>query len=212
MHDHHDSYKSLPGPYLCDQDGTPLLSWRVKLLPHLGHEELYRQFQLDQPWDSPHNIRLLPQMPAAYRAPHRSDSDAKPYSTYFQVFTGPDTTFGPSRSGSPFGPPFEARARFKILGIPNGASNVIMIAEAARAVSWTKPDDLAYAPDQPLPALGAVANQYTAFRLVTHRRRGMHVAMLDGAVRWVDAVDAISEETLRCFIDPCRYARGQGDW
>ena len=44
--------------------GKPLLSWRVHLLPFLEENELYEQFKLDEPWDSPHNIKLLDQMPA----------------------------------------------------------------------------------------------------------------------------------------------------
>ena len=46
-------------------DGTPLLSWRVRLLPLLNSEglDLYEQFHLDEPWDSPHNLTLLPLIP-----------------------------------------------------------------------------------------------------------------------------------------------------
>ena len=36
-------------------DGKPLLSWRVRLLPYLGHQALYNEFHRDEPWDSPHN-------------------------------------------------------------------------------------------------------------------------------------------------------------
>jgi hypothetical protein len=44
------------------------LSWRVHLLPELGEDELYRKFHLDEPWDSPHNLPLVTEMPAAFRA------------------------------------------------------------------------------------------------------------------------------------------------
>ena len=47
----------------------PLLSWRVHLLPYLGQNALYKQFKLDEPWDSPNNIRLVNQMPAVYGGP-----------------------------------------------------------------------------------------------------------------------------------------------
>src|SRR4051812_8249116 len=33
--------------------GEPLLSWRVHLLPYVEAENLYKQFKLDEPWDSP---------------------------------------------------------------------------------------------------------------------------------------------------------------
>lgn len=52
---------------LSDQ-GESLLSWRVALLPHLGYESLYKKFHLNEPWDSPHNIKLLEEMPSIYRS------------------------------------------------------------------------------------------------------------------------------------------------
>lgn len=44
-------------------DGRPLLSWRVRLLPLLDEEELYRKFKLDEPWNSPHNSALVDSPP-----------------------------------------------------------------------------------------------------------------------------------------------------
>ena len=43
------------GPAICDKDGKPLLSWRVTILPYIEHSMLYREFKLDEAWDSPHN-------------------------------------------------------------------------------------------------------------------------------------------------------------
>lgn len=43
------------------------LSWRVHLLPYLGETELYRRFQLNEPWDSPGNLPLVQNMPDVYR-------------------------------------------------------------------------------------------------------------------------------------------------
>ena len=37
------------------------------LLPYLEDGELYREFHLDEPWDSPHNRPLLDRMPGIYR-------------------------------------------------------------------------------------------------------------------------------------------------
>lgn len=49
--------------------GRPLLSWRVALLPYLGEEELFRQFKLDEPWNSRNNRRLLKSIPKVYKMP-----------------------------------------------------------------------------------------------------------------------------------------------
>jgi hypothetical protein len=52
----------------------------------------------------------------------------------------------------------------------DGTSNTILIVEAGNAVPWTKPEDLHYAADEPLPELGGL------FRDV------FHVALADGSV------------------------------
>jgi hypothetical protein len=45
---------SLPADIL-DKQGRPLLSWRVKLLPFIDRDGLFKKFRLGEPWDSPHN-------------------------------------------------------------------------------------------------------------------------------------------------------------
>jgi hypothetical protein len=45
--------KKFPPPAVRAADGTPLLSWRVLLLPYLDHEDLFRRFNLSEPWDGP---------------------------------------------------------------------------------------------------------------------------------------------------------------
>ena len=53
MHNFHDSYGGFPAAYSTDKNGKPLLSWRVHILPFVEGQALYRQFKLDEPWDSP---------------------------------------------------------------------------------------------------------------------------------------------------------------
>src|SRR5690606_32285044 len=50
------SYGSYPPAYLVGPDGKPWHSWRVLVLPYLGSEEnrLYQQYDMNQPWNSPH--------------------------------------------------------------------------------------------------------------------------------------------------------------
>jgi hypothetical protein len=52
-----------------DNQGLALLSWRVRLLPYLDETFLYEQFHLNEPWDSPHNRRLVEKPPSIYRCP-----------------------------------------------------------------------------------------------------------------------------------------------
>ena len=69
MQDYHTEHRTFPSAASRDEDGKPLLSWRVALLPYLEQKALYDRFHHDEPWDSPHNITLLEQMPQVYRVP-----------------------------------------------------------------------------------------------------------------------------------------------
>jgi hypothetical protein len=185
MHDYNDTYRRLPAAAIYSKDGkTPLLSWRVALLPYLEQGNLYNQFKLDEPWDSPHNIRLLSQMPKVY-APVRGD--APPNCTRYQVFTGPKT---------PFRGPVPPRIPVTFL---DGTSNTFLIVEADDAVPWTKPADLVVSPNAPLPRLGGVWGD------------GFLAAMADGSVRFVNT-RRTSEQTLRLAIDPADGMPLPADW
>jgi RNA polymerase sigma factor (sigma-70 family) len=139
MHNHEAAYKVFPGPAIFSENGKPLLSWRVALLPFLRQHDLYKQFRVGEPWDSDHNKKLLEKMPDVYRSPGAKD----PTATHYQVFVGPRTIFeGPRGIG--------------FAQIPDGTSYTLMVVEAAAAVPWTKPEDLAYAATGKIPDLGGV--------------------------------------------------------
>jgi hypothetical protein len=119
----------------------PLLSWRVLILPYLEKQELYKQFRLDEPWDSPHNLPLLEQMPVVYALPPRKARGMPPHHTICHVLVGPGTAF-------------EDRRGQRLADFQNLGSYTLLIIEAGTPVPWTKPEELAYAPDQPLPSFG----------------------------------------------------------
>ena len=66
MHNYHDFHGHLPPRATATKEGQLLLSWRVMILPFLEQQALYEQFHLDEPWDSPHNLRLAETIPAPY--------------------------------------------------------------------------------------------------------------------------------------------------
>ena len=45
------------------------------ILPYLGEEKLYKEFHLDEPWDSDHNKMLIPRMPKVFVVPGLPGSD-----------------------------------------------------------------------------------------------------------------------------------------
>jgi hypothetical protein len=153
------------------KDGKPLLSWRVAVLPHLDQHALYDKFHLDEPWDSPHNKALLDQIPEVY-APVVRKGEPKG-STYYQVFFGP-------------GALFEGNEGKRFLDVTDGTSNTFLAVEAAKAVPWTKPEDVAFDKGNPLPKLGGQFDH------------GFHIAFADGSVFLISKT--IDVKTLRALI------------
>src|SRR5207253_804389 len=97
LHAYHDANMSLPPPAISSPDGRPLLSWRVAILPYLGHDTLFRRFNLQEAWDSPGNRALLAEMPKVYEAPGAANQ--KSQVTFYRVFVGQDTVFPPTPRG-----------------------------------------------------------------------------------------------------------------
>src|SRR5262245_36590716 len=60
LHNFEAVHSALPPQAIVDEEGEPLLSWRVAILPYIGEQALYDEFHLDEPWDSEHNLALLP--------------------------------------------------------------------------------------------------------------------------------------------------------
>src|SRR5262245_45403520 len=53
-----ETYRQLPQD-IVDSGGKPLLSWRVAVLPHVEHDDLYQRLQRREPWDSAANKALV---------------------------------------------------------------------------------------------------------------------------------------------------------
>jgi hypothetical protein len=181
LHSYHDTYGRLPPAVVRGPDGRPLYSWRVLLLPFLEQENLYAEFRLDEPWDGPHNRTL--QMPWCYR-PLSGGSDG-PGLTHYQVFVGPGTAF--ERDGLTWA------------DFPGGLDRTLLVVEAAEPVPWSKPADLAYAPDGPLPPLGGVAARpVRVLGWEVGRRPGFNACFADGSARFLRS--PTDERILRTLI------------
>jgi RNA polymerase sigma factor (sigma-70 family) len=146
-----------PAHAIYSKDGKPLLSWRVAILPFIEEDHLYKQFKLDEPWDSEHNKKLLARMPKVY-APVNDRKTKEPNMTFYQVVVGTGTVFSPQGKG------------MRIVEITDGTSNTLLVAEAAEAVPWTKPEDLSFNGKTP-PKVGGLFDDI------------FNVALCDGSVR-----------------------------
>jgi len=130
-----------PGKTAKDLGVNDGLSWRVSILPFIGEEKLFKKFNLEEPWDSEHNKKLLDEMPKNYE-PVNGVGAEKGHTFYrmFDVFGAPHAF---PRIPSSF---------------PDGAATTILIIEAGEAVPWTKPEMIPYDAKKPLPKLGALFN------------------------------------------------------
>jgi hypothetical protein len=181
MSEYERHHGHLPPATIPAKDGKPGLSWRVAILPELSVSEgndvyrnLYHEFKLDEPWDSEHNKKLLARMPKCYGA-RVKPAGWDPNTTFYQVFTGEQTPFPPGK-------------KMKFADIKDGPANTLLIVEAFEAVPWTKPADLPYDPDRPLPQLGGIF------------RDGFQAAMADGSVHLFPT--KTPPGTLRALITP----------
>jgi hypothetical protein len=175
MHNYHDSYGHLPTAAIHDKAGKPLLSWRVTILPFIEQDNLYRQFKLDEPWDSEHNKKLIPLMPKTYASPRVAPEEGK---TVYKVFTGKNTPFNGVR-GSRFPATFT-----------DGTSNTILAVEGGEPVIWTKPDDIPFDSTKPVPKL----------ELATGVKQ-ISILLADGSVRAID-LGRIKGDVLKLLIQP----------
>ena len=158
---YHAANGRFPGVAITSTDGTPLLSWRVAILPYLEQQNLYKMFHLNEPWDSKHNKPLASMIPKFYLPP--GEGPKEPFKTFYRSFVGPDAFF--SGKGGRKAPE----------GFPDGMSQTLAIFEAREGVIWTAPDEIPYAADKPLPKFGnSIASGFYAVtgddsvRLVPH--------------------------------------------
>ncbi|MFO1005651.1 MAG: DUF1559 domain-containing protein [Planctomycetaceae bacterium] len=112
--------------------GSPPLSWRVQLLPHLD-PQLGEGYDTTQAWDSQPNREVGMRMPLPYRCPaHFIRTTINGLATTdYALVTGPGTIFPAPDSV------------LDLKRITDGASNTILMAECSGLhIPWTEPRDI----------------------------------------------------------------------
>ena len=120
-------FARLPAAFSVSNTNTPLLSWRVAILPYLGESALYNQFDLTKPWDDPANLPLISQMPSVFRSPGQA----------------PGSTNTGYAAGFASGTMFEGSTGVKSSMAFDGTSNTILVGETLNSgIPWTAPNDI----------------------------------------------------------------------
>jgi hypothetical protein len=170
----------LPTPVLYGGSNKSIpFSWRVAILPFIEQNELYQQYNFDEPWDGPNNRKLIDKMPATYSYPGPSGGELSGTNASYFVLAGEAAVLGAPASG-------KAGAGPTFADITDGMSNTIMVIEAKRNIPWTKPEDIPFDPNGPLPELGGFDP------------RVFNAAFADGSVRTIS--NMINPRVLKALI------------
>lgn len=191
LHSYHDAYGSFPPAYVADERGRPMHSWRVLILPHIGHDSRYRQFyeryDFTEPWNGPHNSELARQ----FGTPHVFQCPADPglsrdgggADTSFVAIVGPHTCW-------PGATPITMR------DITDGSSNTLLVVEShGSGIHWLEPRDLHVL--QMAPTINPAGGQGIASSHLGHG--GAEIGLADGSGRFLS--ENTDPKTLRRLIE-----------
>jgi len=138
---YHWTNKHFPPVGSCN--GECNLSWRVHILPYIGFDDLYQRFRLDEPWNSPHNMTLIDEMPELF--------SSRSYKSRTEL--GKTVFLCPVGNGALF---TTEGSHVCLENILDGGSNTSLMVQVDRtgAVVWTKPADYDFDPFNPVDGLG----------------------------------------------------------
>ena len=175
IYNYHFTYENLPvgeKDGIKFSEGSPLLSWRVHILPFIEQQELYDRFKLDEPWDSEHNIKLLNEMPFVYANPAQKGLQNK---TVYRVPAGDNSILG-------------GNSVIGLKDILDGTANSAMVLDVGpeMAIEWTKPDSL------PIDAANVVSSFGDLNKVIT-------VLLSDGSV--LDIPLSMENDKWKLFLD-----------
>ena len=155
--------------------GTPLVSWRVTMLPYLDQHKVYHQYNPEVAWNQTPNVALAHQSIGVFVCPssyQHHDAQGLCYTSY-SMLTGRRSVGGKPRGTA-------------ISDIKDGTSNTILVVEACGAqIVWSEPRDVNIA-DQPAGInLKGLRPGHSKGWLSSYHSRGAHILLADGSVRFL---------------------------
>lgn len=185
LHNYHDTFNTFPPAIVRDESGQPHMSWRTLVLPYLDLPIGYENYKFDEPWDSQHNMNLLPGNIEFFRCPFNKTDLERPRANYVAVI-GPNTAW---RSDG---------TAVSVKDFTDGVSNTILLVETKEAaIHILEPRDLSL--DQMTLTINSPVGQGISndHRLKT-QSLGTHVLMADGTVRRLP--DDVSPKVIHAML------------
>lgn len=182
FHNYKTRHGHYPSAYIADENGKPIHSWRVLILPFMEQQPLYDEYSMDEPWNGPNNRTLADKIVDVYRCrSHNVDDDS--FATSYCLVTGRGTAFADDKQ--PVTEVFNYR--------DNGA--VFLVETNRDNIHWMEPRDLSI--DQAIEMFANAANN----GLQTNHPGFIHVAYADGSVEKLDVTTPPAELRKLFSID-----------
>ncbi|QDU53888.1 DUF1559 family PulG-like putative transporter [Aeoliella mucimassa] len=146
------NYESVHGHFppavVRNEQGEPLYSWRVELLPYLDQQTLYSQLHLDEPWNSPHNAKVFSNTDMSlFQSARVHNNKLQPHETNYVAVVGEGTAW-----------PMEGTISLSEVVTNKECSPVNVIEVGNLGIHWAEPRDVTL--EQAIDLLtGNVTNQ-----------------------------------------------------
>jgi len=171
-------YGQFPPAYVPDDEGRPMHSWRVLILPYLDEEWHYEQYDFQKSWDAPENLKLLEAIPFCYRSPWNSNRDEPPLTTPCLAISETGTILGTTKGA-------------KLADISQDLGEIpVVTGNFQQQVPWTEPTDIS-------------PRQWLSLRawMVENKKYPSVTVQADGSVRTVDPRDPAEDLARRSVIN-----------
>jgi hypothetical protein len=173
LHSYHDLYGTFPPAYVADDNGKPMHSWRVLILPFVEQDALYKKYRFDEPWDGPNNRLLFKEKPRLFGCPLEDrDRGGPSMTTSYLAVVGSHAAWRGSEGVT--------------LGdLVDPLSTVVLVTECAPdEVIWTEPRDLEF---EEAVKLAELDSRYASVH------GGWNVGFADASVRrFQDGTDVVN--------------------
>ena len=180
MHNYHDTHRQLPPAVIYDDNGDPMHSWRVLILPFIEESRCYEGYDLQQPWNSPANDARCRATTIAKRLFASTEAwNTDQHCTNFVVIRGPGTMFEDGKA-----------LNFKDLEEPS--ETVMLVEIPASDIAWHEPRDL------DIRTMSFQLNDPTKPCVGNARGNGANVAFADCSI--VQLKNSTTPEELRAMI------------